>query len=74
MTSTQRSTVDDATAIPCLKRIHFLGPIKKLGGPTGLKVLESLRDDPLLGKEVARLLKKRAPRRHSPRDRAEASS
>lgn len=41
-------------------RIHFLRPIKRLGGRRGLDVLKSLEDDPLLGKEARALLKRGA--------------
>jgi hypothetical protein len=44
------------------RRLFFLQPIKKLGGPAGLKILEALRDDPVFGIEATRLLKKRNPR------------
>lgn len=37
-------------------RIHFLRPIKRVGGKRGLKVLQSLRDDPLFGAEARALL------------------
>jgi len=40
-------------------RIHFLRTIKRLGGEDGVQVLESLRDDPVFGKEATALLKKR---------------
>ena len=40
-------------------RIHFLRPIKRVGGKRGLDVLRSLRDDPLFGKEARALLKRR---------------
>jgi hypothetical protein len=36
-------------------RIHFLSAIKVLGGPKGLKVLESLKSDPMFGKEARAL-------------------
>lgn len=38
-------------------RIHFLRPIKRVGGDRGLEVLKSLQDDPLYGKEARALLK-----------------
>lgn len=41
-------------------RIHFLRPIKRVGGKRGLDVLTSLQDDPLFGKEASALLKRRA--------------
>jgi hypothetical protein len=41
-------------------RIHFLRPIKRVGGKHGLEVLKSLQDDPLFGKEARALLKGRA--------------
>jgi len=41
-------------------RIHFLRPIKRVGGEPGLEVLRSLEDDPLFGKEAQALLKRRA--------------
>jgi hypothetical protein len=47
-------------------RIHFLGPIKRVGGERGLEVLESLQDDPLFGAEARALLKRRAPRLRRP--------
>lgn len=40
-------------------QIHFLRPIKRVGGERGLEVLKSLRDDPLYGKEARALLKGR---------------
>lgn len=40
-------------------RIHFLHPIKRVGGKRGLDVLTSLQDDPLFGKEASALLKLR---------------
>ena len=44
-------------------RIHFLRPIKRLGGERGLRVIESLLDHPLLGKEAAACLRKARARR-----------
>lgn len=41
-------------------RIHFLRPIKQLGGRRGSEVLKSRQDDELLGKEARALLKGRA--------------
>lgn len=41
-------------------RIYFLRPIKKLGGAEGRALLESLKDDPVFGKEARALLKGRA--------------
>jgi hypothetical protein len=41
-------------------RIHFLRPIKRVGGKRGMNVLRSLQDDPLFGKEANALLKRRA--------------
>lgn len=41
-------------------RIHFLRPIKRVGGTRGRDVLTSLQDDPQLGKEARALLKGRA--------------
>lgn len=41
-------------------RIYFLRPIKKLGGARGRTVLESLKEDPVFGKEARALLKGRA--------------
>lgn len=41
-------------------RIHFLRPIKRVGGKPGLEVLKSLQGDPLFGKEARALLKGRA--------------
>jgi hypothetical protein len=41
-------------------RIHFLRPIKRVGGKRGLDLLTSLKDDPLFGKEASALLKRRA--------------
>lgn len=41
-------------------RIHFLRPIKRVGGERGLDVLASLQDDPVFGKEARALLKRRA--------------
>lgn len=40
-------------------RIHFLRPIKGVGGNRGIEVL-SLKQDPLFGKEAHALLKRRA--------------
>ena len=37
-------------------RIYFLRPIKRLGGQRGRDLLESLHDDPTLGKEASSLL------------------
>jgi hypothetical protein len=42
-------------------RIYFLRPIKRLGGQEGRDVLETLRDDPIFGKEAAALLRRRRP-------------
>jgi hypothetical protein len=39
-------------------RIHFLRPIKRIGGQRGLQVLQSLEDDPFYGKEARALLKR----------------
>lgn len=41
-------------------RIHFLRAIKRVGGPRGRHVLESLKADPLYGKEARALLKSRS--------------
>jgi hypothetical protein len=41
-------------------RIHFLRPIKRVGGKRGLEVLKSLQDDALFGKEARAQLKGRA--------------
>lgn len=38
-------------------RIHFLRPIKRVGGRRGREVLETLKSDPLFGKEAQALLK-----------------
>jgi hypothetical protein len=38
-------------------RIHLLRAIKRVGGQQGRQVLESLRDDPLFGREARALLK-----------------
>ena len=62
------ATVDDLDALIALldetsrgsTRIHFLRPIKRVGGKRGLDVLTSLKDDPLFGKEARALLKSRA--------------
>jgi hypothetical protein len=40
-------------------RIHFLSAIKRVGGPRGRQVLESLRSDPVFGKEARALLRSR---------------
>lgn len=40
-------------------RIHFLRPIKRVGGKRGLEVLRSLRSDPMFGREARQLLKTR---------------
>lgn len=37
-------------------RVHFLRPIKRVGGPAGRSLLESLREDATFGKEAAALL------------------
>ena len=37
-------------------RAYFIRPIKRLGGERGLRVLEALRDDPTLGREVTATL------------------
>ncbi|HEX8081625.1 MAG TPA: hypothetical protein VF557_15550 [Jatrophihabitans sp.] len=38
-------------------RIHFLRPIKRVGGQRGRQMLESLVDDPMFGREARALLK-----------------
>lgn len=38
-------------------RIHFLRPIKRVGGQRGRQVLESLVEDPMFGREARALLK-----------------
>lgn len=38
-------------------RIHFLSTIKMVGGRRGREVLESLKSDPIFGKEARALLK-----------------
>jgi hypothetical protein len=43
-------------------RLHFLRAIKRFGGTRGLEVLESLKSDPMLGKEATALLKVRKRR------------
>ena len=40
-------------------RIHFLRAIKRVGGERGREVLESLREDPLYGREAQALTKDR---------------
>ncbi|TXK17720.1 hypothetical protein [Homoserinibacter sp. GY 40078] len=40
-------------------RIHFIPPILRIGGERGREVVESLRDDPVFGKEATALLKRR---------------
>jgi hypothetical protein len=40
-------------------RIHFLSAIKRVGGKRGRQVLETLRSDPMFGKETRALLKSR---------------
>jgi len=47
-------------------RIHFLRPIKRLGGERGLEVLRSLQRDPLFGKEARALVKGRREPRSNP--------
>ena len=37
-------------------RVFFVRPIKRLGGERGREILESLRDHPMLGREVAAVL------------------
>lgn len=37
-------------------RVYFVRPIKRLGGERGREVLESLRDDPVLGREATAAL------------------
>jgi hypothetical protein len=44
-------------------RIYFVRPIKRLGGERGREVLESLRDDPTLGREVTAALDGRSRNR-----------
>ena len=39
-------------------RIHFLRPIKRLGGAEGVHLLERLRDDDLFGREATALLRR----------------
>ena len=51
-------------------RIHFLGAIKRVGGPRGRAVLESLESDPMFGKEARALLKSRAPRKTRDADKS----
>ena len=41
-------------------RILFLRPIKRVGGQRGIEVIESLRDDPVFGKEATALLNSRS--------------
>jgi hypothetical protein len=40
------------------RRVLFIGPIARLGGPAGQKIVESLRDDPILGPEATEVLRK----------------
>lgn len=44
-------------------RIFFVRPVKRLGGERGREVLESLRDDPTLGREAAAALEGRSRNR-----------
>jgi hypothetical protein len=44
-------------------RIYFVRPIKRLGGERGRELLESLRDDPILGREATAALEGRARNR-----------
>lgn len=43
-------------------RIHFLRPIKRVGGRRGHEILLSLKSDPLFGKEARALLKSKSAR------------
>lgn len=45
-------------------RIHFLRPIKRVGGQRGRQVLESLVEDPMFGREARALLKSSSRARH----------
>lgn len=40
-------------------RVLFVGPILRKGGDRGMAVVESLRNDPIVGKEATALLKRR---------------
>jgi hypothetical protein len=40
-------------------RIHFLEPIKRVGGQAGRKILEALKDHPMFGQEARALLRVR---------------
>lgn len=44
-------------------RIYFVRPIKRLGGERGRELLESLRHDPILGREATAALEGRARNR-----------
>lgn len=44
-------------------RLFFVRPILRLGGDRGRDLVESLRDDPVFGKEATALLARRKPRR-----------
>jgi hypothetical protein len=39
-------------------RIYFIRPIKRLGGERGLKVLQSLQNDPTFGRETTAALRR----------------
>lgn len=64
------ATADDLDAMVGLlgeescgdSRIHFLRPILRIGGDRGREVVESLRSDPLYGREASALLKRRTRR------------
>lgn len=43
-------------------RIHFIRPILRIGGVRGRQLVESLRSDPVFGREASALLARRSPR------------
>lgn len=56
-----KAQYDDLVALLSVKhrgesRIYFLRPIRRLGGDKGRALLESLREDPIFGKEASALL------------------
>ena len=66
-----RAQLDDLIAFLAVadrgeSRIFFVRPVLRLGGDRGREVVETLRDDTVVGREATALLKRRKPLSHWP--------
>jgi hypothetical protein len=61
--SATRDRLDDLIALLGAEdrggtRLHFLRPIKRMGGARGLELIRALQSDPILGTEARAILKR----------------